>query len=688
MPSSELYKTLYYNFGFPVILLSSIVNGNECSCGSSLCRSPGKHPQFKWVKKDILKEKSIKKEEFDTWFDTMKKFHNFGIKTGKSISESLVVIDFDDVEKEKDFIEKLKTTQTCEVSTGKGIHFYFYSDLKSKIKPLDRGFDVICNGRYVVGPDSIHSSGKHYEWNKVLPINMPKWVYDELKVILNDSKNETNQFDFSEKNTKIKDIDIDKKRKIPLGRRNETLFKQLMIFAKDKNKSLKDIKEQALLIRKRMEDPESFPITEVENVCMSVMGYKLKKKINIQNEFSLKEASEIWAKKLTNLGIIPNELQELFFAAVFHNMENFLIENSMIKEPLTETFTGIQVKDFIDYRSSIMSKAFEGVPVWNYVNNAVQNWTKVFTALKLEKRRYVGAKYTKGMKERRKTGFGVRLRNPEEMIKLFQKYFEAEIQKLLRHALTPIGKIKKFNYETDKKIFDYYEINIKEPKKNIVNFSSVSISIAEILDSGGLLCETGVTTLAYAPSTDNPTTRKIQMTDTSEEKKQTSKEIFDSKFEKVKTLEVKKEYHTLHYKKYGGKGNLLYHEADMLYKFDFSQDPKGLLRDKEKVLTLLETFKKGDVIGLGTNTCVFDSIESDDEEIVVYEKYNLKDRVPSEMESKKFIPFSLINKYIDMEFVDILYRDGELYGVDEKERSVKYEIFEPKKVETETEAKS
>ncbi len=39
---------------------------------------------------------------------------------------------------------------------------------------------------------------------------------------------------------------------------------------------------------------------------------------------------------------------------------------------------------------------------------------------------------------------------------------------------------------------------------------------------------------------------------------------------KVKEIEVKKEFHKLHYKKYGGMRHLLFAEADMDYQFTIS----------------------------------------------------------------------------------------------------------------------
>ena len=680
MDAVELYEDLYYSKNFELVLLTKIGENGICTCGSSFCKSPGKHPQIKWLKKNLLKEKNITKPEFSQWFQTMLRFNNFGIKTGKSKTKSLVVIDFDEPEKEVEFINKLKETKSCEITTGKGIHFYFYSDIKSKIKPKDRGFDIICNGRYVVGPDSTHKSGKKYEWNKVYPIDMPDWLKIELeKLLIEEDSLKEKESDLVYNNT---NETFDKRKKIQVGKRNETLFKQLMIFAKDKTKTLKEIKEQALIIRKRMEDPDSFSNIELEKVCLSVMKYKAKNKINIQNEFCLKHVSEIWAKKLSNLGIIPNEFQETIYGTIFFDLEKFLLDKAIIIQPLTETFTGTRVLEFIEYRDEVMNEVFEHVPIWNYVNNAFQNWSKVFYELKLEKRLYVGAKYTKGLKERRKTGFGFSLRKKEETINLIKIFFKSEIEKLLNFSANPKGRIRRFNFETDKKIFDYYGIKIKEPKKAIVNFTSASLSIMELLESNGLSDDSGVITVQSDIAARHLLINKgnKNMSETTEEIKDSSSPAKEKNsppgIKKTKTIEVKKEFHSLHYKKYGGTTNLIYSEADMDYQFTVSTDKNGIITDKEKTLKTIDSFKKGDVIGLGVKTYVFDSYDSLDEEVVVFDSYELENRVPIDIKNKKFLPLSLINKYIDMGYVDILYRDGELFGVEEKKKITKYEIYE------------
>lgn len=687
MSEIDFYKTLYFELGFQIVLLNTITSSGICTCGSNLCRSIGKHPVDKWLKKDIIKDRSIKPSEVEMWMGGLFGSNNFGIKTGKSSNQisgkSLIVVDFDDVELESELIAKLRQVNTCEVETGKGVHFYFFSEMKSKIKPSNRGFDIISNGRYVVAPGSVHSSGKKYTWNGLKPIELPEWVKTELTEIFNEETLEIetiSKIKNDKKSSKVRFLvksTVESSKKIPVGQRNSTLFKELMLFAKDKTKTLDDIKEQALVIRKRMEKYENFSLKELEEVCKSVNNYKLKDKINVNKGFSLKEASNIWARKLLNIGIIPNEFQEILLSRLFFNLEIFLLEKSMIKRELTDTFTGTRVTDFIEYREKVFDEVFENIPVWNYINNSFQNWAKVFFDLKLEKRLYVGVKYVgKGAKERRKTGFGFELRSKKEMVDLINSFFGQEIKKLIGFTKKIKGTIKKVNYTTDKRILDYFGIQIKEPKNPILNFKDLNMSISDLIDSGGLSDTSGVVTLAHSPipCSMTPTKGLNQMSENEKSDKKASPEANGLK--KVKDIEVKKEFHKLHYKKYGGMKHLLFAEADMDYQFTVSSKKDGMLTDKETVLNKLNDLKKDDVIGLGFKTAVFESIDLENEEIVVYEKYKLKDRVASDFESKTTIPFSLINKYIDMEYFDILYRDGELFGLDEKERIQKFEIYE------------
>ncbi len=99
--------------------------------------------------------------------------HNYGVLTGIG---ALVVLDVDDIARLEalGIIEKLPETFTVRTGRG-GLHFYlFCHELKDKIiledpelkdiegDPLHLG-ELQALGQQVVGPNSIHSNGNHYE---------------------------------------------------------------------------------------------------------------------------------------------------------------------------------------------------------------------------------------------------------------------------------------------------------------------------------------------------------------------------------------------------------------------------------------------------------------------------------------------------------------------------------------------
>lgn len=88
---------------------------------------------------------------------------NVGIATG-AVS-GLLVLDLDSEEAVAE-AEALGLPDTLTVRTGKGLHAYFQHPggkvgNRAGIKP---GWDIRGDGGYVVGPGSLHPSGKRYEW--------------------------------------------------------------------------------------------------------------------------------------------------------------------------------------------------------------------------------------------------------------------------------------------------------------------------------------------------------------------------------------------------------------------------------------------------------------------------------------------------------------------------------------------
>ena len=135
-----------------------------CSCGNAACGSPGKHPRTM----NGLKDASADPEQAARWW-SMWPEANIGIVCG-AVS-GLVVIDVDGPDGEET-LEALAAElgplpETVEALTGKGRHLYFAHpsvEIRPSAGVLGPGLDVRGDGGYVVGPLSLHYTGRRYEW--------------------------------------------------------------------------------------------------------------------------------------------------------------------------------------------------------------------------------------------------------------------------------------------------------------------------------------------------------------------------------------------------------------------------------------------------------------------------------------------------------------------------------------------
>lgn len=138
----------------------------------------GKRPLMKWER---FQSERADSSEVDSWarHDT-----NVGIATG-AVS-GLLVLDLDSAEAVAE-AEALGLPDTLTVRTGKGLHAYFKHPggkvgNRAGIKP---GWDIRGDGGYVVGPGSLHPSGKRYEWQHppglfdLAPV--PNWLAQMLE---------------------------------------------------------------------------------------------------------------------------------------------------------------------------------------------------------------------------------------------------------------------------------------------------------------------------------------------------------------------------------------------------------------------------------------------------------------------------------------------------------------------------
>jgi len=155
-----------------------------------------KKPAIEW--KEYQGRRSTE-DEVKEWFS---KLYNVGIVCG-SVSNNLIVIDFDSEDKFKEFYEKLDKAypelrdtilNTWMVETGKGRHVYlrvkmdpgeFREKMRTKVR-LVEGVDIKAEGGYVVAPPSLHPSGKQYRFINAGGVNDPiaEVSYEDFQKIL------------------------------------------------------------------------------------------------------------------------------------------------------------------------------------------------------------------------------------------------------------------------------------------------------------------------------------------------------------------------------------------------------------------------------------------------------------------------------------------------------------------------
>jgi hypothetical protein len=149
--------------GYRVVPLHAVNGEHRCTCGSTLCKSPGKHPHGVLVphgKDDATTDRDVIKG----WFDQFP-WLNYGVCT-----DDLPTIDIDPRNDGKaawlKLIRKHYDVHTWRVATGGGgEHIMFAAGAKPlPSAKLVRGVDFKSAGGYVCGVGSVHQSGKKYQW--------------------------------------------------------------------------------------------------------------------------------------------------------------------------------------------------------------------------------------------------------------------------------------------------------------------------------------------------------------------------------------------------------------------------------------------------------------------------------------------------------------------------------------------
>ncbi|MCS0631663.1 bifunctional DNA primase/polymerase [Telluria mixta] len=182
---------LMASLGHTVFPLYGIKNG-LCTCGNATCPNAGKHPRHT----NPFKEATTNPAVINMWFKYEPDL-NYGVRLGQPMGNTSKMAMVVDVDRYKvggaEALEELEKTygrlpETVEVLTGAGgSHYYFFADSSlSFTDKLGKNVDLKVNG-YVVGPGSVHASGRRYEMEASSDLfeghvmaDLPQWVSDNF----------------------------------------------------------------------------------------------------------------------------------------------------------------------------------------------------------------------------------------------------------------------------------------------------------------------------------------------------------------------------------------------------------------------------------------------------------------------------------------------------------------------------
>lgn len=173
-----------------ILRLHAVDDYANCSCGNPQCeKNAGKHPAEPRGYHDAVNFYVPRQlEHYRAW--------NIGIACGTIARPSMIaiyVVDVDPRNGGHKYLEELerehgKLPATWTVATGGGgWHYYFKHNLELRSRKFsDKGIEIQGAGSYVVGPTSIHQSGKYYEWedtghpDEVELADLPPWIVELL----------------------------------------------------------------------------------------------------------------------------------------------------------------------------------------------------------------------------------------------------------------------------------------------------------------------------------------------------------------------------------------------------------------------------------------------------------------------------------------------------------------------------
>jgi hypothetical protein len=154
---------------FPCYGIRALSDGRfVCDCGSRACKSPGKHPHGRYARNGLLNA-SAKSNIINGWWWAIPQA-NIGLAT-----DGLVVVDVDPHKGGADSLARLEGEHgelplTWRSLTGGGGEHVFFrapagAEARNSVATLAPGIDIRAAGGYVVGPPSLHLSGRRYAWS-------------------------------------------------------------------------------------------------------------------------------------------------------------------------------------------------------------------------------------------------------------------------------------------------------------------------------------------------------------------------------------------------------------------------------------------------------------------------------------------------------------------------------------------
>jgi len=262
-PATAKAARWYAAHGFPVFPIHSARQG-VCSCGSSECAHPGKHPRTTHGFKDASTDAACIGSWWKQWPDA-----NIGIPTGAA--SGLMVVDVDPRNGGQDSLDGLiakygRFPDTAEqITGGGGRHFVFRHPGIAVPKTLAPGIDLKAEGGYIVVAPSIHPSGNAYQWDgldgakALLRIaDPPAWFLECIAATRNGAGRGSPE-------------SATDSEKIPQGKRNDTLAS--LAGSMRKRRMTREAIEAALLQENQRRCDPPLSEAEVRSVAASIGAY-------------------------------------------------------------------------------------------------------------------------------------------------------------------------------------------------------------------------------------------------------------------------------------------------------------------------------------------------------------------------------------------------------------------------------